>query len=512
MTDRPMAFTEHLGELRDRLLKSVVAVTIAFFVAYGFHEELFKILAAPILEGLRAHGIYKLQALQVTETIVVYLQASLVGSVILSVPYVFFQIWSFVAPGLHPRERGAVLPVAGLVSAFFLLGIAFCYFVFLPMVVDFLVDFTVGTGDIALLPTVENTFSLTTTFLLIFGLVFEMPLIMFFVSALGMVTSRTFLKFARHFIVIAFIVAAVFTPPDPLSQLLMAVPLCALYMVGVAFAWAGGALRRSGEHGLAKAVVTGVFLVFALAVALAGWLWNRPTYKPSARASVVAETTFAIRADPASRLGRAITGKRTTALDLDAKAWVLSTGPAGSAWVAMEPLTVCPGDDPAPWWQPSSLPSLCQVSGAANDTGRSSDTFAMLDDSERPVSGAVAGECLVALAPAGLPGGVSMQFHAEEGTTGLATITLRFTGEAAARTAVADWMKDLQERLAPGHGIPGLDESVLGSLLAWSDGDFEVLQGKDATEISITTLPARAARMLARLAFGATGACGSREK
>jgi len=318
-----MAFTEHLGELRDRLLKSVVAITVAFFVAYAYHEELFRFLAAPIIEGLRAHGVYKLQALQVTEAIVVYLEASMVGAVVLAVPYVFYQIWAFIAPGLKERERGAVLPVVGLISAFFLLGVAFCYYVFLPMVVDFLVDFTVGTGDIALLPTVEKTFTLTATFLLIFGLVFEMPLIMFFVSAVGLVSAKAFLKFSRYFIVVAFIVGAIFTPPDPLSQLLMAVPLCALYFVGVAFAWAGGALRRSGERGLAKAVVVGVFLVFAMAVAFAGWLWNRPTDRPSSRAAVTEGATFATRADPASRLGRASDEKRNDWMDRDAKERVL---------------------------------------------------------------------------------------------------------------------------------------------------------------------------------------------
>lgn len=503
-----MAFTEHLGELRDRLLRSVIAITVAFFVAYGFHEDLFRILAAPVLEGLRAHGIYKLQALQVTEAIVVYLQASLVGAVLLAIPYVFYQIWAFIAPGLLERERGAVLPIVGLVSAFFLLGVAFCYFVFLPMVVDFLVEFTVGTGDIALMPTVEKTFSLTTTFLLVFGLVFEMPLIMFFVAALGMVKVGAFLKFSRYFVIVAFIVAAIFTPPDPLSQLLMAVPLCALYMVGVAFAWAGEALRRSGERGLAKAVVAGVFLVFTLAVVLAGWLWNRPANRPSSRAAVTAGATFATRADPASRLVRAIAERRNLAMDLDAKGWVLSAGPEGLAWAAMEPQAVCPGDEPSPWWQPSSLPPRCLVSGAVPDADESDDAFAVLDDPERPVSGAALPECLAALAPAGFPAGASLKFHAEEGTAGLATITLRFEGDAGARTALTDWAWGLRERLAPGRGMPGLEDSVLGAVLAWSEGDVEIGQEDDATVLTVTTFPARAARMMARLALGGASACG----
>lgn len=510
MNDRPMAFTDHLGELRSRLLRSVIAIAVAFFVAYGFHEELFRILAAPVLEGLRAHGVYKLQALQVTEAIVVYLQASLVGAVVLAVPYVVYQIWAFIAPGLLERERNAVLPVVGLISAFFLLGVAFAYFVFLPMVVGFLVDFTVGTGDIALLPTVEKTFSLTTTFLLVFGLVFEMPLIMFFVSVLGLVTAKAFRKFGRYFVVLSFVIAAIFTPPDPLSQLLMAVPLCALYFVGVAFAWAGAALRRSGERGLAKAVVAAVFLVFACAVILAGWLWNRPAVHPAARTAVTAGATFATRADPASRLGRAVAEGRNGAMDLEAGAWVLSAGPGGRSWAAVQPKTGCPGDEPSPWWQPSATASTCIVSGPGPGNDGGDPTFALLENPDRPVAGVALPSCVAALAPRALGAGSNLQFWAEENPAGLATITLRFGGDPASRAAVTDWAQSLRERLSPGRPAPGLEDSVLGSMLAWSEGDLEVRQEDDATVVTVTTLPVRAARMAARLAAGGAAACGPR--
>ncbi len=509
MNDRPMAFTDHLGELRNRLFRSVIAITIAFFIAYGFHEELFHILAAPILEGLRAHGIYQLQALDVTEAIVVYLEASLVGAIILAVPYVLYQVWAFIAPGLLDRERKAVLPILGLISAFFVLGLSFCYFVFLPMVVDFLVQFTIGAGDVALLPTLEKTFSLVTTFLLIFGLVFEMPLIMFFLAVLGVVSSAKFLRFSRYFVVVAFIVAAIFTPPDPLSQLLMAVPLCALYFVGVAFAWAGGALRRSGDKGLAHAVVAVVFLVFTLSVALAGWLWNRPSGADSTRSAVISGATFALRADPAARIGRAVVEGREGPPDMVAKTWILSAGPGGRAWAALEPVKGCPGVESPAWWKPSFGPVVCRVFGPeANNEDDGNDIFLSLDDRKRPVFGIALPACVSVLAPPGLLEDAGMRFWTEDSTTGLTTLTLSFDGPAATLTTLTEWVRGIKDRLSPGQTLPGLDNSVLGDVIAWSEGDIDVVQKDGETVISITSLPNRAARIAARLAAAGAAACG----
>ena len=274
LDDRTMSFTEHLAELRTRLLRSVIAVTVAFGVAWGFHDALFRALARPVLAGLRAHGIYSIQALQVTETIGVYLEVSLIASAVLAGPYILYQVWAFVAPGLYPRERRLVTPVVGLVSAFFVLGVVFAYFVFMPMVVDYLVGFTVAGGDITLLPTVERTFSLSVTFLLVFGLVFELPLLLFFLALLGVVDHNRLLRFGRYFVVVAFVVSAILTPPEPVSQVLMALPLAVLYFVGVAFAWVAGMVRAGGSRAVSRTVAGGVFAVFAASIGLASWLWT----------------------------------------------------------------------------------------------------------------------------------------------------------------------------------------------------------------------------------------------
>ena len=112
MHDRPMSFTEHLGELRDRLLRSVLAVVVGFVAAYAFHEQVFGILARPVLDAMRRHGVQALQALQVTETITVYLQVSLIAGLFLASPYLLWQIWAFVAPGPDVARNTAVVPVA----------------------------------------------------------------------------------------------------------------------------------------------------------------------------------------------------------------------------------------------------------------------------------------------------------------------------------------------------------------------------------------------------------------
>ena len=211
MRDRPMTFGDHLAELRSRLLKSVGALGLAFLVAWNFHEAIFQWIARPVLAGLRNQGIRQLQALQVTETVIAHLQASLLGALVLAAPVIFYQAWAFVAPGLLRRERRIVLPVIGLLSAFFLLGVLFCYFVFLPLVVDFLVAFTQASGDVTLQPTVQQTFRLAVAFLAVFGLVFELPLLMFFLSMLGVVRAAAFRRYARYFVVFSFVIGAILT-------------------------------------------------------------------------------------------------------------------------------------------------------------------------------------------------------------------------------------------------------------------------------------------------------------
>jgi sec-independent protein translocase protein TatC len=230
---KTMSFIEHLSELRTRLIRMAIAIFIGVAVGYLFYGEIFDIISAPILESLKKHGVYSVQALQVSEAMMVYLQVSLVAGIAIASPYIFYQIWAFISPGLYSREKRFIIPVLATGLFFFILGVLFCYYVFLPMACDFLISVTLNAGNIQLQPTIQNTFGISAGMLLVFGLIFELPLIQFFLSLTGLITYKGYLKFYRVFIVIAFTIGAIFTPPDVLSQILMSIPIVALYGIGI---------------------------------------------------------------------------------------------------------------------------------------------------------------------------------------------------------------------------------------------------------------------------------------
>ena len=237
MDEKRMSLFEHLTELRTRLFRATVLVMAGFFVAYAFHEELFTWISAPVREALAERGIYKLQALHVTESIFVYLKVSLVTGLFAAIPAVFYEIWAFVAPGLLPHERKYVFPLSLFSTLFFALGVSFAYFVLLPFITGFLADLTMTSGNIQLQVTVENLYAFSMMTMILFGIVFELPILMFFMSVLGLATWRGFASFFRYFILIAFVVGAMFTPPEPVSQTLMALPMIALYGLGILIAF-----------------------------------------------------------------------------------------------------------------------------------------------------------------------------------------------------------------------------------------------------------------------------------
>ncbi|NOZ01585.1 MAG: twin-arginine translocase subunit TatC [Deltaproteobacteria bacterium] len=458
-----MSFTDHLGELRSRLLRSLLAVAVLFFVAYAFHDRLFRIIARPVMQALRAHGIYALQALQVTETITVYIQVSLVAAIILAAPYIFYQLWAFVAPGLYSREKRYVLPIVILISAFFVLGVVFCYFVFLPMVVDFLVGFTIGSGDITLLPTVEKTFGFTTLFPLVFGLLFQLPLLMFFLSLLGVVDHVKLLRFSRYFVVLSFLLGALFTPPDPLSQALMAVPICLLYFVGVAFSWVAGLLRRDGPSRVLPTVVaTTIVLVFAALIVTASYLWNHQDESPDIMSAASTDAQFIMRANPASSIGRSVLGAAgvpKAVLDADnLPESVFMVGKGGPpAWLAWGGGYKCAG-------RRAGDGGLCVLAGewqaptAENKRPVDSPESSRVGDMTKgPVALKVRAECLGKVTPFGMgPGGASgLNALVIAEPSGLFRVELEFmaAGEGGTPLSTAGW---------PRSGITGFRKGCLG--------------------------------------------------
>lgn len=242
-----MSFREHLMELRKRLVRVTGVVVLGFFVAWEFRIPLFEFLSRPVANALADNGIYSFQTITLTESIVVYLKTAFIADLVVLSPYIFYELWAFISPGLYKKEKRFVLPLTGFSVAFFLLGAAFAYTALLPFLTDWLVNLTLEGGQVDVMVTLQNTYSFAFSFLLMFGLVFELPLILFFLALWGAVTGKGLLKFWRYFVVISFIVAGVLTPPDPISQIMMGVPLNILYGFGVAVAFTVSRARASGR-------------------------------------------------------------------------------------------------------------------------------------------------------------------------------------------------------------------------------------------------------------------------
>jgi sec-independent protein translocase protein TatC len=259
-----MSFKEHLRELRGRLLRIMLALLLGFFVAWEFRLPLFDFLARPIADALANNGIYQFRAMQLTESVVVYMKTALIADVFFLSPYIFHELWGFISPALYDREKRFVMPLTAFSVFFFVVGAGFAWLVLLPFVTDWLVALTLEGGHVDVLVTLANTYSFALSFLLMFGLVFELPLVIFFLALWGVVTGRGLLKFWRYFVVLSFLISGILTPPDPLSQIFMAVPLNGLYGLGVIVAWA---ITRAREKNPSEA---GGKAVLALSLAVLG--------------------------------------------------------------------------------------------------------------------------------------------------------------------------------------------------------------------------------------------------
>lgn len=231
------SFWSHLSELRNRLLACVLVFLGSVILSWLWSEELILLVTAPVIRGLSQHGIYRLTAIETTEAILIYMKMAVVAGLLVSVPFTLYQLWRFVAPGLKPSEIRPLRRVVVLSLFMFVLGLLFAHRFVLPLVVDFLTGFTLSAGNIELNVTLRSAYSTALTFLAGFGLIFQLPLAMVLVASTPLADHRRYLRWFRYFVVVAFVVGAVLTPPDVLSQILMAVPLCILYLVGVLATW-----------------------------------------------------------------------------------------------------------------------------------------------------------------------------------------------------------------------------------------------------------------------------------
>jgi sec-independent protein translocase protein TatC len=231
MDEKKLPLTAHLQELRKRLILSFVAIGIGFFVCYALKESLFDILAAPLLKVMPKGGA--LIFTSVAEAFFTYMKVAFIAGIILTSPFILYQIWAFVAPGLYQKEKKYAIPFVLGGSFFFVLGVLFGYYVTIPIGFKFLLGY--ATDFIKPMPSMKEYLSFSIKFLLVFGLVFEFPVVLVLLARIGVVDAKTLARQRKYAILLIFIFAAVMTPPDFISQVLMALPLIGLYELSILF-------------------------------------------------------------------------------------------------------------------------------------------------------------------------------------------------------------------------------------------------------------------------------------
>lgn len=227
-----MSLFGHLNDLRKRLTRCAIAMLVGFLGCYAFAGKLLKILMQPMLDALKqSHFIYTLP----TEAFFTEMKVAFVAGIFACSPYIFYQIWQFVAPGLYSHERRWIIPIAFFSALCFTTGALFGYFVVFPFGFEFFASYT--SDILVFTPKLDEYLDFVLKLLFAFGIVFELPLFIFFLAKLGIV-SHVGLRAKRKYAILgSFVIAAALTPPDAISQTMMAVPLCVLYEVGIWMAY-----------------------------------------------------------------------------------------------------------------------------------------------------------------------------------------------------------------------------------------------------------------------------------
>ena len=247
MSEALMTFTEHLQELRKRLKHCVYYIIGGALICYAVRKELFAILVIPLIRAWQEAdlGTPKLHFQNPIEPFFTYLKIAFIGGMFLASPLIFFEIWKFVAPGLYKKERNYVIPFTVASAVFFLGGACFGYFLVFPYAFQFFLAYANQNVDAMQMIPGGFRFDLQATLmmgevlgliwrlLLAFGVIFELPLVVFFLSLVGIVDYRGLWRFNRYFIILSFVIGAALTPPDVITQLFMAAPLLVLYNLSI---------------------------------------------------------------------------------------------------------------------------------------------------------------------------------------------------------------------------------------------------------------------------------------
>ncbi len=227
LEDQKMPVTGHLEELRSRLIKIVTAILVGTIAAYFFRHQVLAFLEVPIKRVLKDNP---LRFFSLMEPFIVHIKVAVYTGIFFAVPVILYQIWMFVSPGLLDKEKKYVLPFILMGTIFFLLGASLCYFIILPYGAEFFIHFD---------PTLQSTINIAgyisfcIRLILAFGIVFQLPLILLLLSKIGLISSKTLSGYRKYAYVLIFIVGAILTPPDPLTQILMATPLVCMYELSI---------------------------------------------------------------------------------------------------------------------------------------------------------------------------------------------------------------------------------------------------------------------------------------
>ncbi|HZW22867.1 twin-arginine translocase subunit TatC [Noviherbaspirillum sp.] len=225
-------FVSHLVELRNRLVKALTAVLLVFLGLMPFAGKIYDVLAQPMMSALPAGS--KMIATGVITPFLIPVKVTLLVAFLIALPVVLYQAWAFVAPGLYEHEKKLIAPLVISSSLLFLIGVAFCYYFVFGTVFQFVNQFAPQSVSVA--PDIESYFSFVMTMFIAFGITFEVPIVVIVLVRMGIVTVEKLKEFRPYMIVGAFVIAAIVTPPDVVSQLLLAIPLCLLYELGLILA------------------------------------------------------------------------------------------------------------------------------------------------------------------------------------------------------------------------------------------------------------------------------------
>lgn len=237
-----MTFLEHLDELRRRLIRAALAILITFVGCFFFYERIFEFLMRPLRQVIEPLG-GELIATAPPEIFVLGIKMSFLVAIVVSTPAWLGQVWGFVAPGLYRHERHLAAPFVLVGSLFFISGAVFCHYVLFPAAAQFLGTFGGGGEDIEIRYRVSEVFSFYARLVLASAIVFQIPSLALLLSRLGIVTPRFLVRYFKYAVLLSFVFAALLTPPDPTTQIILAGPMIVLYTLSIGIAWVGNAMR-----------------------------------------------------------------------------------------------------------------------------------------------------------------------------------------------------------------------------------------------------------------------------